>query len=198
LKSNTRMENLNIDQLFLKFDNFGQDFMVNKNLHGQLSGSINSLIHVHPDLTPILNDGEVHLDVRILNGSINDFAPLQAMSSYFKDKNINKVRFDTLQNRIDLKNGVLTIPAMTINSSLGFIEMEGTQTLDLKMDYLIRVPLRLVSQVGFQALFGGKKKEEVDPDQVDAIQYRNKDKRVRFLNMRIKGTPQKYDFSLGK
>jgi hypothetical protein len=108
------------------------------------------------------------------------------------------VRFDTLQNKIDLNNGVLTIPSMTINSSLGFIEMEGTQSLDLEMDYLIRVPLRLVSQVGFQALFGGKKKEEVNPDQVDAIHYRDKDKKVRFLNVRIKGTPQKYDFSLGK
>jgi hypothetical protein len=47
-------------------------------------------------------------------------------------------------------------------------------------------------------LFGGKKKEEVDPDQVDAIQYRDKDKRIRFLNVRVKGTPAKFDFSLGK
>lgn len=120
------------------------------------------------------------------------------MSSYFKDKNLKKVQFDTLQNKLDLKNGVLSIPAMTINSSLGFIEMEGTQSLDLKMDYLIRVPLKLVTQVGFRALFGGKNKEEVDPDQVDAIQYRDKNKRVRFLNLRIKGTPDKFDFSLGK
>jgi hypothetical protein len=120
------------------------------------------------------------------------------MASYFKDKNIRLVRFDTLQNKLDLKNGVLQIPAMTINTSLGFIEMAGSQSLDLKMDYLIRVPWRLVTQVGFQALFGGKKKEEIDPDQVDAIQYRDKDKRVRFLNVRIKGTPDKFDFSLGK
>jgi hypothetical protein len=120
------------------------------------------------------------------------------MSSYFKDRNLNNVRFDTLQNKLDLKNGVLTIPAMTINSSLGFIEMEGTQSLDLKMDYLIRVPLQLVTQVGFQTLFGGKKKEEIDPDQEDAIQYRDRDKRVRFLNVRVNGTPDDFTFALGK
>jgi len=197
-KNETQLNNINLDQLLIKFDNFGQDVMVSKNLHGALSGKVTSLFHVHPDLTPILNEGEAHLDVRIAKGSLVDFAPLQAMAGYFQDKNIRLVRFDTLQNKLDLKNGVLQIPAMTINTSLGFIEIEGTQSLDLQMDYLIRVPWRMVTQVGFQALFGGKKKEEVDPDQVDAIQYRDKDKRIRFLNVRVKGTTAKFDFSLGK
>lgn len=197
-KSTTQLQQLDLDKLFIKFDNFGQDVLVNKNLHGRLSGIIASTFHVHPDLTPILHKGEAHLDISILKGSLVNFAPLQAMSSYFKDRNLSNVRFDTLQNKLDLKNGVLTIPAMTINSSLGFIEMEGTQSLDLKMDYLIRVPLQLVTQVGFQTLFGGKKKEEVDPDQEDAIQYRDRDKRVRFLNVRVNGTPDDFTFALGK
>lgn len=198
LKSNSKFENMNLDQLLFKFDNFGQDALVSNNLHGQLTGTVNSMIRVHPDLTPILNEGEAHMDIQILNGSLNNFAPLQAMAGYFKDKNINRVRFDTLQNTLDLKNGVLNIPAMTINSSLGFIELQGSQSLDLKMDYLIRIPWKLVTQVGVRALFGGKNKEEVDPEQVDAIQYRENDKRVRFLNVRVKGTPDKFDFSLGK
>ncbi|MFM8914294.1 MAG: AsmA-like C-terminal region-containing protein, partial [Flammeovirgaceae bacterium] len=198
LKSDSKFENMNLDQLLFKFDNFGQDALVSNNLHGQLTGTVSSMIRVHHDLAPILNEGEAHMDILILNGSLNNFAPLQAMAGYFKDKNINKVRFDTLQNKLDLKNGVLNIPAMTINSSLGFIEMQGSQSLDLKMDYLIRIPWKLVTQVGVRALFGGKNKEEVDPEQVDAIQYRDKDKRVRFLNVRVKGTPDKFDFSLGK
>jgi hypothetical protein len=66
------------------------------------------------------------------------------------------------------------------------------------MDYLIRVPWSLVSQVGVQSLFGGKRKEEIDPDQIDAIQYRDENKRTRFLNVRINGTPDKFAFSLGK
>jgi hypothetical protein len=163
-----------------------------------LSGRVTSLFHVHPDLTPILNEGEAHLDIAITEGSLVNFAPLQAMSGFFKDKNLNNVRFDTMRNKLDLVNGTLNIPAMTINSSLGFIEMEGKQSLDLKMDYLIRVPLQLVTQVGFQALFAGTRKEEVDPDQENAIQYRDQNKRVRFLNVRVSGTPDDYTFALGK
>jgi len=197
-KNNANFNRLNLDQLLIKFDNFGQDMLISNNLHGQLTGTVNSVFLVHPDLTPILHEGEAHLDIAIANGSLVNFAPLQAMSSFFRDRNLNNVRFDTLRNKLDLAKGTLTIPAMTINSSLGFIEMEGTQSLDLKMDYLIRVPLRLVTQVGFQSLFGGKRKEEVNPDQEDAIQYRDKDKRVRFINVRVSGTPENFSFALGK
>jgi hypothetical protein len=55
----------------------------------------------------------------------------------------------------------------------------------------------MVTQVGFNMLFG-KKREEVDPDQVDAIEYRDKDKKVRFMNLTITGTPDDYKVKLGK
>ena len=90
-----------------------------------------------------------------------------------------------------------TIPGMNINSSLGFMEISGTQSLDMHMEYFVRVPLKLVTQIGFHKLFG-KKQEEVDPDQVDAIEYRNKDKRVHFINLRISGLPDDYKVNLGK
>jgi hypothetical protein len=86
---------------------------------------------------------------------------------------------------------------MTINSSLGFLEFSGTQSLDMKMSYYVRIPLKMVTQVGFRMLFN-KKKEEVDPDQVDAIEFRDKDKKVRFMNLTITGSPADYKVHLGK
>jgi hypothetical protein len=120
------------------------------------------------------------------------------MATYFSDRNLSNVRFDTLSNTCELKDGVLNIPRMNINSSLGFIELSGKQSLDLKMDYFIRIPLGLVTSVGFKSLFGGKNKNEVDPDQEDAIVYRDDNKRVRFVNVNMKGTPDDYKISLGQ
>jgi hypothetical protein len=119
------------------------------------------------------------------------------MSSYFADKNLSMVRFDTLRNSLTFKNGILIIPDMNINSSLGYMEIAGQQSMDTHMEYYLRIPLKLVTQVGFHMLFG-KKKEEVDPDQVDAIEYRDKDKKIRFMNIRITGTPDDYKVALGK
>jgi AsmA-like protein len=140
---------------------------------------------------------KAQLEVNIYNGELINFAPMAAMSSYFKDKNLKQVRFDTLRNTLTFKDNTLNIPAMNVNSSLGFMEIAGSQSLDMKMQYYVRIPLKMVTQVGFGMLFG-KKREEVDPDQVDAIEYRDKDKRVRFMNLVISGTPDDYKVKLGK
>lgn len=190
--------NVDLDALMIKFDNFGQDVLLNKNLHGRVSGTVKSTWPMHADLTPMMEKGEAHLDIEVVHGSLVDFAPMQAMADFFADKNLDLVRFDTLSNTLHLKDGVLDIPAMNLNSSLGFIELSGKQHLDLNMEYYLRIPWSLVSQTASTKLFGGRKKEEVDPDQVDAIQYRDADKRIRFVNVKVTGTPDDFDVSLGR
>ncbi|MDP4260286.1 MAG: AsmA-like C-terminal region-containing protein [Bacteroidota bacterium] len=197
LHSRINAEDVNIEKLMLKMDRLGQDYAINKNIKGSLSGQVESTIQVHPDLTPLMNNCEARLDLEIINGVLVNFGPMQAMSAYFGDKNLNMIRFDTLRNSLTFKDGTISIPDMNINSSLGFMEFSGKQSLDEKMEYYLRIPLKLVTQAGFHKLFG-KKKEEIDPDQVDAIEYRDKDKRVRFMNLRITGTPEDYKVGLGK
>ncbi|SKA45810.1 AsmA-like C-terminal region [Chitinophaga eiseniae] len=196
-RSGIRLDSVDMTKMLLKFDNFGQDMVLNNNLKGKLTGHIKSHVRLHPDLTPVLSETTAKMDVEIHNGVLLDFGPMQAMSSYFKDKNLRMVRFDTLRNKLTFKNGTLEIPKMNINSSLGYIEVSGNQSLDLQMNYYLRVPMKMVTQVGFQALFG-RKREEVDPDQVDAIENADKGKKGRFMHIRISGTPDKYKVGLGK
>lgn len=197
LHSKINVEDVNIEKLLLKLDYLGQDYVINKNLQGSLSGQIETNMQVHPDLTPLMENTEARIDLEILNGTLVNFGPMHAMSAYFKDKNLNMVRFDTLRNSLTFKNGVLFIPDMNINSSLGYMEIAGQQSMDTRMEYYLRIPLKMVTQVGFRMLFG-KKQEEVDPDQVDAIEYRDKEKKIRFMNLKITGTPDDYKVALGK
>jgi len=190
-----QLENVDLDKLLFKFENFGQDHLVSENLHGKLSGKVTGKIHIHADMVPIIDDSEIHLDVQVTQGRLEHYSALDALSDYFKDKNLTKVLFDTLRNQLDMKNGVLSIPAMTINSTLGFIEISGRQDANLNMEYYLRVPLKLVTQVGMTKLFG---KKELDPDKEDEIQYRDESKRIRFVNLKITGTPDNYSISLAK
>ncbi|MGY6522594.1 MAG: AsmA-like C-terminal region-containing protein [Mongoliitalea sp.] len=194
--SEMQADKLDMDKLLFKFENFGQDYLINENLHGLVSGTIKSKFLVYPDLTPIVDKSEATMDLTVYQGSLVNFTPLAALSSYFGDRNLNRVRFDTLTNTFELKGGVLHIPAMNINSSLGFIELSGRQSLDLNMDYFIRVPLAMVTQVGFRALFGGKNKNEVDPEKEDAIIFRDASRRTRFVNINMTGTPEDYKIAL--
>lgn len=197
LTSRINVEDVNIEKMMLKLDYLGQDYVINKNIKGRLTGTVRSYVQVHPDLTPLIDHSKAQLDVTICNGVLVNFAPMQAMSSYFKDKNLKMVRFDTLRNKLTFKDGALSIPAMNINSSLGFMEISGKQSMNMQMEYYLRIPMKMVTQVGFRMLFG-KKQEEIDPDQVDAIEYRDKDRKVRFMNIRITGTPDDYKIGLGK
>jgi hypothetical protein len=196
--SKIRVDQIQVDQLLFKMDNMGKDVVLADNLKGKVSGSIESKLLVYPDFTPILDQSEAKINVSIYHGELIDFAPMRAMGSFFADRNMNRVRFDTLQNNFELKKGVLTIPSMQINSSLGFMELSGQQALDMKMDYLVRVPWSLVTQVGARALFGGRNRDEVDPEQEDAIISRDANRRVRFLNIRMSGTPDDLDVGLAR
>jgi hypothetical protein len=154
-------------------------------------------MHVHADMVPILDDSELHMDVLIVNGKLVDYAPIVDLKEYFVDKNVNIVKFDTLQNHIDFTNGVINIPNMTINSTLGFMIISGTQDMDYNMEYYIRVPLKQVSGTGFRALFG-KNKEQAAPDQEDEIEYIDPEKRRAYVNIKIIGDAVDFKVTLGK
>ncbi|RAR48018.1 AsmA-like protein [Flavobacterium lacus] len=192
-----KIQKVNLDEVLFKFDNFGQDQLVSENLHGIFTGRITGKILMHTDLTPIINESDLSIDVSVVNGRLEKFGPMDALSDFFKDKNLSKVLFDKLENRLQVKNGTMVLPNMLINSSLGFIEVSGKQDADLTMEYYVRVPLKLVTKVASQKLFG-KKKEEIDPDQEDQIIYKDPTKKVSYVNLKISGTPSNYKISLQK
>jgi len=191
------IDGMDLDQLMFKFENFGQDHLVSENLHGTLTAQITGQIHMHADLVPIIDDSEIHMDVEVLNGRLVNYAPIVDLKEYFVDKNVYDVRFDTLKNHIDIKNGEIVIPNMTINSTLGYMVISGNQDMNYNMDYFIRVPLKLVAGTGFKKLFG-RKKEEVDPNQEDEIEYLSADKKTPFINLHIVGDETDYKVTLGK
>lgn len=186
-----------LDKLMLKFDNFGQDHLVSENLHGRISARITGHVRMHKDMVPIVDQSEIHMDLAVVDGRLEHFAMLDAMSDYFSDKNLKIVSFDTLANHIDINKGLLTIPNMTINSSLGFMQISGTQDMEMNMDYFVRVPWKLVTDAATSKLFG-KKREAVAEQQEDAIQYADPEKKVRYLNIRIKGNSEDYKITLDK
>ncbi len=198
LSPNLNIENVNLDKLLFKFDNFGQDHLVSENLHGTLSGVINGKVRMHNDLIPILNESDLHLDMKVLNGKLENYAPLKALANYFSDKNVNNVIFDTLQNKINLNKGVMSFPMMTINSSIGFIDISGKHDLNGIMDYSFKIPMKLVTSVAKNKLFGSSKIQVVDSNQVDEIQFKDDSKKIRYINLKIYGTPENYKISVGK
>ena len=186
---------IDLDQVLLKFDNFGQDHLVSENLHGEFTGNITGKIHMHTDLVPIIEDSEIHIDAHIENGKLENYPMLQDFSEYFKDKNLESVKFDTLENKIDMINGVITVPKMTINSTLGFLEVSGVQDADYNYEYKISIPWKMVTQVAASKLFK-KKKETSNNNGNDEIQYGTN--KTKYVTLKLKGDSVDYKVSLTK
>ncbi|MFC3881875.1 AsmA-like C-terminal region-containing protein [Algoriphagus namhaensis] len=195
LKPNMTLTNVDLDKLLFKFENFGQDAIVSENLHGQLSADITGNIRVYPDFVPDLDQSEVHMDVKVVNGRLENYDPVMMLSDYFGDKDLTNIRFDTLQNHMDITNGIISIPNMTIASTLGQMDLSGTQDMNNTIDYYVRIPWSLVKQAARNKIFGVKKE---DGSQQDEIIELDPNKKVRYLNLNITGTLDEYDIKVRK
>ncbi|MCB4798887.1 AsmA-like C-terminal region-containing protein [Neotamlana laminarinivorans] len=197
MKPNIVAENVDIDKFLFKFENFGQDHLVSDNLKGKVSTKINGNIRVYPDLVPDLDQSEIHMDVKVLNGKLQNYNPMSMLSDYMGDKNLNKVKFDTLKNHIDITNGRITIPKMTIESTLGHMELSGTQDSDYNIEYYLRIPLKTVKQAARYKLFG-KKNDSINTTVDDEIIELDPNEKVRYLNIKLHGNINDYNITLGK
>lgn len=197
MKPDLKLTNVDLNKLLFKFENFGQDHLVSENLDGQLSTRIKGKIRVYPDLVPDLDQSDIQMDVKVLNGRLKNYDPMAALSDYMGDKNLKNIKFDTLQNHLDINKGKIMIPRMTIESSLGHIELSGTHDSNQNIDYYLRIPWKLVRKAATQKLFKSKNKE-VSPEQEDEIIEVDSTKRLRYLNLKIKGNLDDYKISLGR
>lgn len=197
LKPKIKLTQADVDQLLFKYESFGSDEVLSDYVHGQLSADITGNIRVYPDMIPDLDQSEIHMDVELLNGRLENYEPVLMLSDYMGDKNLSSVRFDTLQNHMDITNGVITIPNMTIESTLGHYELSGEQSMIGTLDYYIRIPWTIIRQGARQKLFGNKKTKDGEVGD-DEIIENDLNKKTRYLNLRVKGTLDDYDIQVNK
>ncbi|CAL2084934.1 AsmA-like C-terminal region-containing protein [Tenacibaculum sp. 190524A05c] len=197
LKPNIKTTKIDLDKFLFKFENFGQDHLVSDNLKGHVSSNITGKIRIYPDLVPDLDQSEVHMDVKVFNGKLQNYEPMQLLSSYMGDKNLNNIKFDTIQNHIDIHNGRITIPNMTIESTLGHMELSGTQDLNNNIEYYLRIPWKTVRKAVWYKLFKNKKNSGTKEEEDEIIEV-DPNKKVRYLNLKLHGTVDDFKVSMKK
>jgi hypothetical protein len=79
--------------------------------------------------------------VEIRNGELIGFEPMLGLSRFIDVSELQHIRFSTLKNEIFIRNQVITIPQMDINSSAFNISGSGTHRFDGHFDYRMRVLL---------------------------------------------------------
>jgi hypothetical protein len=132
---------LDITRLFFELENFDQTTMTDKNVKGVISADVQFSSMWSKDLT--INPARVisTCDIKIENGELNNFTPIQALAKYIKVPDLNRIKFSTLTNKIAIKDRKIFIPNMEIKSSAINISGNGTHSFDNIVDYHIQLLL---------------------------------------------------------
>lgn len=132
-------QNVNITKLFERFNNFEQDEITNKNLEGFLTSEIlyEQIFDEkgNVDLKSIFGLGEIEIS----KGRLKDYKSLEALSKFVELKELRDIKFSDLKNTIEIKNGLISLPNMSIKNNALNLELSGTHSFDNEMDYKIKI-----------------------------------------------------------
>nr|WP_262914532.1 AsmA-like C-terminal region-containing protein [Pontibacter vulgaris] len=153
----SRLNNMSVDSLFYVFENFKQDFIVNRQLRGNLTANIISELYFDSQLNPKTDLLQAEIAATVRNGQLINFAPMQKMSAFVRRSELANMRFAELQNNFWIQQRTIYIPEMDIRSSLSalpVISVSGMHTFDQDMDYKIKLPLFRSRRPDKDAAFG--------------------------------------------
>ena len=140
---NSRINNVNVQNLFYAFENFGQDAITDKNLRGTFFGnaSISGSMLDDGKIVPRSLRGKVSFDIR--NGSLLNFEPMYKIGNFaFPNRDFSNIKFMNLKNTLSISQDKVNIPAMEIRSSVLNIFLSGVYSFGTGTDIGMRIPLR--------------------------------------------------------
>lgn len=136
------LHKVNIQRLFYEMDNFAQAEITDKNLKGSLSGNVDAGFFLDRDFSFQSKSLYAFLDLVIEGGELNQYEPLKALSKYVRVEDLENVRFQKLENQIEIRDEVIYIPSMEIRNSAMNLHVEGRHGFDNVMDYSIKLQLK--------------------------------------------------------
>ena len=100
LITTSKLEQINVRQLFYEFENFGQTTLRHKHLRGKTTADI--YLSAEWDIYLKHNPENLYafLDVKINDGELIEFEPMLLMSDYISVDELKRIRFSTLENQI--------------------------------------------------------------------------------------------------
>ncbi len=157
-----QLKNIDLEEFFVAFENFGQSVIQANNLEGRADATIEFSALFKSDLSIASESIKSNIELMVLDGKLKKVESLQAISDYLRgnalwrslikvdefEKKLRVVAFDTLSNTIAIENRVIKIPAMTIGSSALTLNLSGTHSFDDAIDYSINFRINELLRTG--------------------------------------------------
>jgi len=149
LTTDIQLQQVNIQQLFRAFDNFGLEGLTANNLRGNLTATGHVKTQLYKRNGAVVPGGmNGFINFSLKNGAIIDHKGLEQVKIFFlADRDLSNIRFDELKDRIDIYPRSIYINRMEIQSTAVTMYVEGRYDFEKRnTDILIQFPLSNMSR----------------------------------------------------
>lgn len=174
--SKVHLKDIDIKELFIQFENFGQKHILAENLKGTASADIEFASVWDKKLNVDKDKIYVLADLNIENGSLLQYQPIYAMSKFIDVKELENIQFKTLSTQLEIKNQTVFIPKTMISSSAIDVTISGKHTFDNYIDYRLKL---LMNDI----LWRKAKKNKTENAEFGYVEDDNLGKMALFLHM---------------
>jgi uncharacterized protein involved in outer membrane biogenesis len=135
------IDKINITKMFYSLENFGQNYIMDKNIKGITTCKIKLSTQFSPQLDMDMNTLNASLDMNIENGELNNVDAMKSLSRFIDLKELENIRFSTLKNQIEIKKQKIYFSKMEVKSNAINLTALGTHTFNNAIDYKIKLSL---------------------------------------------------------
>jgi len=189
LSADIKVEGIDVGDLNLELESGDTSYLLKDNFRGIVDARGLAEIFITPELKVDIPSSVAQFNLRVTDGALINFTPLQAAGKFLDSKDLNNVRFATLRNSFTLMDSRIVIPLMNVESTVGQMLIVGEQGLDGSYLYLVRVPPKLAREAARSAMSEGSKDD--GEDQVSQM------KRGDFLGITLWSNGIESDVKLG-
>lgn len=148
------LKGIHVDSLFYVFENFQQDFLLDKNLKGRADAEVMLDVVLNQNLRMFPETLVADISATIRNGELNQFEPLKKLERYLDDEGLSAIRFADLRNEIHIEKKTIYIPQMEVKTNVSVMQISGTHRFDQQIDYRIVTPLNTKRKINLAEATG--------------------------------------------
>lgn len=151
------------NQLMNSFGNFSQKFIQASNVNGVLTADVEAGLVFNKHMLVNLPNVVADIDVKVNNGSLVNFVPVQQPFNYINLR-VDNLAFTEMRQVLQIRNETVFIPEMTIQSAVSPLSIIGSYTVDQGFNYKVKIPLANYQQRNIK----------IDPNSSVVIDQRNR------------------------
>lgn len=134
-----KVTGIEMKKLLESFSNFDQTFLTSENLEGKANIWATSVLPFDEKWNLLTKSVNMKSGIEIKDGRLRGMKTLEDFSDYVHLSDLQDIRFNQLRNFMEIKNGIVYLPVMFIQSSALNLSISGEHSFDQDILYHLKL-----------------------------------------------------------